>query len=260
MDTQEAVDAAAEGSERYRAPALDKGLDILELLSEQSAGLTRGEIVKAMGRGPSEIYRMLERLVARDYVVRSSGGDRYALSMKLFVLANRHPPIRRLVAQAQPQMDAFARQTGQSCHLVVPDRGAAIVVAQASPMDTWEFRVRVGARLGLLDTGSGLTLLAFQNPARRTETLAVWGGSEALAQLHRIETEFAATRARGYRQGPSRQLLGITDLSAPILSPEGDAVAVVTCAWIGRPGSEPEAAMETTVAQLRRLAAELSLS
>lgn len=260
MDTHPTLEAAVEGSDRYRAPALDKGLDILELLSEQSAGLTRGEIVKAMGRGPSEIYRMLERLVARDYVVRSPGGDRYALSMKLFVLANRHPPIRRLVAQAQPQMDAFARQTRQSCHLVVPDRGAAIVVAQASPMDTWEFRVRVGARLGLLDTGSGQTLLAFQNPTRREETLALWSGSEALAQLHRIEAELAETRARGYRQGPSRQLLGVTDLSAPLLSPEGDAVAVVTCPWIGRSGSEPDEPMEATIAQLRRLATELSLS
>ena len=35
-------------NDRYRAPALDKGLDILELLSEQPNGLTRGEIVKAM--------------------------------------------------------------------------------------------------------------------------------------------------------------------------------------------------------------------
>lgn len=254
-----AQDTEAAADERYRAPALDKGLDIIELLSEQSAGLTRAEIVKAMGRSSSEIYRMLERLVARDYVVRSPGGDRYALSMKLFVLANRRPPIRRLVAQAQPQMDAFARQTRQSCHLVVPDRGAAIVVAQASPMDTWEFRVRVGARLGLLDTGSGQTLLAFQDPARRTETLAIWGGSEALARLDELEAEFAETRARGYRQGPSRQLLGVVDLSVPVLSPDGDAVAVVTCAWMGRPATAPGEGLEDAIRRLRSLAAELSL-
>ncbi|WP_262054467.1 helix-turn-helix domain-containing protein, partial [Burkholderia thailandensis] len=51
--------------ERYRAPALDKGLDILELLAEQKEGLTRTEITKELGRNASEIYRMLERLVAR---------------------------------------------------------------------------------------------------------------------------------------------------------------------------------------------------
>jgi DNA-binding IclR family transcriptional regulator len=30
---------------------------------------------------------MLERLVARQYVMRSEAGDRYALSLKLFALA-----------------------------------------------------------------------------------------------------------------------------------------------------------------------------
>src|SRR6185503_8969688 len=74
--------SAADEAERYRAPALDKGLDILELLSEQKEGLTRAEIMKALGRNASEMYRMLERLVARQYVVRSPGGDRYTLSLK----------------------------------------------------------------------------------------------------------------------------------------------------------------------------------
>ncbi|MFN3607060.1 MAG: helix-turn-helix domain-containing protein, partial [Cypionkella sp.] len=130
-------------TDRYRAPALDKGLDILELLADEAEGLTRGEIVKAMGRSPSEIYRMLERLVARGYVSRHMG-DRFALSMKLFVLATRHPAWRRLVSRAQPLMDAFARDMQQSCHLVMPTGGHALVIAQASPIGTWEFRVKIG--------------------------------------------------------------------------------------------------------------------
>src|SRR3954453_24095632 len=89
-------------ADRYRAPALDKGLDILELLSREPSGLTRGEIVKAMGRSQSEIYRMLERLVARQYVSRSLEGDRYALTLKMFALGSRHPPVSRLVSQALP--------------------------------------------------------------------------------------------------------------------------------------------------------------
>jgi len=69
---------ALASDDRYRAPALDKGLDILELLAQQPQGLTRAEIVKEMDRSASEIYRMLERLVARQYVMRSIAGDRYA--------------------------------------------------------------------------------------------------------------------------------------------------------------------------------------
>ena len=99
MTIERSLDRRKDDSgDRYRAPALDKGLDILELLANQSEGLTRAEIVKAMGRSPSEIYRMLERLVARKFVTRMARGDRYAPTMKLFVLAMGQPPLRRLLA------------------------------------------------------------------------------------------------------------------------------------------------------------------
>ena len=242
---------------RYRAPALDKGLDILEILASQSEGVTRAELVRAMERSPSEIYRMLERLVARGYVSRI-GGDRYALSMKMFLLAHRHPPLRRLVAEAQPLMDAYARETGQSCHLVVPGRRCAVVAAHAVPEATWEFRVRIGAELDLFATSSGLTLLAFQSEARRDETLAQWGLEATGPQLAAVAAHLSEVRSAGFRTGPSRQLSGVVDLSAPVLGPDGDAVAVLTCAWIRHPGEGADASSTAALARLRGVAAALS--
>ena len=51
--------------DRYRAPALDKGLDILELLAAVESGLTQAEIAKRLDRSPNELYRMLDRLQRR---------------------------------------------------------------------------------------------------------------------------------------------------------------------------------------------------
>lgn len=239
---------------RYRAPALDKGLDILEVLAATADGLTRAELVRAMARSPSEIYRMLERLVARGYVLRTEGGDRYALSIKLFLLAHRHPPLRRLVSAAQPLMDTFARETGQSCHLVVPERRKAVVVANASPVATWEFRVRIGAELDLFGTGSGLTLLAFQNG----DALGPWGLSHAeVERVRTIGPHLAAIRHAGYREGPSAQLSGVTDLSVPLLGPGGDAIAVLTCAFIHHPG-EVRHDLTLVKARLREITDSLS--
>lgn len=90
-------------SDRYRAPALDKGLDILELLSGIDGGLTQAEIAKHLGRSPNEFYRMLDRLVRRGYVTRLEG-DRYSLTLKLFGLAQLHAPVRRLASYATPLM------------------------------------------------------------------------------------------------------------------------------------------------------------
>ena len=86
----------AEDLDKYRAPALDKGLDILELLATTEEQMSQAEIAKALDRSPNEIYRMLDRLVRRDYVRRTSA-DRYELTLKLFELAHHTQPIRRLV-------------------------------------------------------------------------------------------------------------------------------------------------------------------
>ena len=257
--TKPAAALADEREDRYRAPALDKGLDILELLSEQAGGLTRGEIVKAMGRSPGEIYRMLERLVVRDYVSRSAEGDRYALTMKLFVLAHRHPPVRRLVARAMPLMDGFAREIGQSCHLVAPDAASGIVVAQASCPGNWEFGIRVGTHLDLLSTGSGLVLLAFQDPHAREELLVRWEGTDKANQLLASEPLLTACKMLGHRVGKSQQLVGVEDLTVPVLSPDGFAIAALTCPFLERIDSAAPSA-SLALACLKALGEKLSLS
>jgi DNA-binding IclR family transcriptional regulator len=223
-------------NDRYRAPALDKGLDILELLSEQPHGLTRGEIVKAMGRSPSEIYRMLERLVVRHYVTRSPEGDRYALSLKLFVLSHRHPPLDRLVARALPAMDAFAKDAEQSCHLGIYDRGNITIVAQVNSPGSWGMSTRLGSRVSLVDTGSGHVLLAFQSEQRRAEMLASHVVMEGEVPMSRSDLNATLKRIRklGYWQGDSQQAFGVTDISMPDMGPDERALAVLTCPFVRR--------------------------
>lgn len=229
--------SAEPGSEdRYRAPALDKGLDILELLAQQPQGLTRAEIVKAMERSASEIYRMLERLVARQYVMRSAGGDRYSLSLKLFALAHRHPPLNRLLNLALPIMDEFARSAEQSCHLGVYDRGNVLVTAQIDSPRGWSFSLHRGARVGLLDTASGHVLLAFSDEASAqrmyTEHQSVEG--EVPISDADLQATLQTIRTQGYLERDSQHAYGVVDISFPILGPNQQAIAALTCPYIHR--------------------------
>ena len=86
--------------DKYRAPALSKGLDILELLAAYPMGLSQIEIAKELGRTTSEIFRMLAVLRKRGYVEIAEDGDRYELTPRLFEIAHRHPPTRRLTSLA----------------------------------------------------------------------------------------------------------------------------------------------------------------
>jgi DNA-binding IclR family transcriptional regulator len=248
---------AASADDRYRAPALDKGLDILELLALQPQGLTRTEIVKEMDRSASEIYRMLERLVARQYVTRSLSGDRYALSLKLFALANRHPPLNRLINQALPVMEAFATKAEQSCHLGVYDRGNVLITAQINSPRGWSFSLQRGARVGLMDTASGHVLLAFSDATdmerMRAEHTAVDG--EVPITEAKLQATLSAIRQLGYLERDSQQSFGVVDISFPILGPDNCALAALTCPYIRRIdahiGPDPQQARD-----LLRLAAQ----
>ena len=247
-------------NDKYRAPALDKGLDILELLPSQPSGLTRSEIVKSLGRSPSEIYRMLERLVIRGYVNRSLEGDRFSLSIKLFQLGSAFPPIRRLVAQAQPLMDVFSRESRQSIHLAVPDLGQTYVVAQASGNSAWQFRLRIGAELDLFQTGSGQTLLAFLSDEERKHLLSLQPESSQKISAD-LEKELNHIRKLGHRIQPSQQLFGLTDISVPVFSENENALGVLTCPFIPRAegqGKDVEEQMERSLDLLKKTAQKLS--
>ena len=69
----------------------------------------------------SACWACLER---RGYLVRERLTGRYSLTLKLFVLGNRHQPTRRLQAAALPVMQELAEAVGQSCHLVVATENA----------------------------------------------------------------------------------------------------------------------------------------
>jgi len=231
---------AVDDTERYRAPALDKGLDILELLADIEDGLTQAEIAKALQRTPNEIYRMLDRLVRRGYVGRTDG-DRYELTLKLFALAHRHPPMRRLVAQAMPHLRAFTRRSLQACHLAVFDRGRVVVIAQVESPGYYGLSIRVGATVGLYNTGSGHVLLAFRSPAERALMAAEYERAvDDTGEPGHVADRLVQVRARGYEAVPSWQTAGVHNLSAPILGPDGSAIAALTCPYLA-PLNQPTA-------------------
>ncbi len=245
---------------RYRAPALEKGLDILELLAASSEGMTQAEIAKGLDRGANEIYRMLDTLVRRGYIARSNEGDRYFLSLRMLVLANMHPPRQRLMDAAEPRMREFARNTEQSVHLAVIEDGDIVITSAFSAPGNWQLSLRIGAIIGLFNTGSGLVLSAFQSAEIRKQ----------IYDSHRLvpgETalpfdEFSAIgdeiRNLGFYFGASQTAVGVVNLSYPILDHNGHAFAALTCPYLHRI-NYPSPDQEKVMALLSDMANEIRL-
>ncbi len=248
-----------EDADRYRAPALDKGLDILELLASVEEGLTQAEISKRLDRSPNEFYRMLDRLVRRGYVTKLEG-DRFGLTLKLFGLSQLHAPTRRLASFATPLMRELAQKSRQANHLAVFDRGSAVVIAQQEAPDYWGISIRVGSHINLFDTGSGHVLLAYRSPEERDMMIAEHSRSgEHIARSPEFYERLDQIRARGYEMMASAQTAGVYNLSAPILGPDGRGIAALTCPYIALVNAPNAPDITQTISLLQKTAEQLSL-
>jgi len=187
----------SDSTPEYAVPALEKGLDIIELLAEEAGGLSQTEIADATGRSVGQIFRVLGVLERRGYIVRDRQSGLYSFSMMAFDLAHRHPPLRGLVTVATTPMRDLADRVQQSCNLSVLDAGRVRIIAQVESPADFGFRVRVGALFSVEMTATGAVLSTGQ----------------------------AVVRADAMQPG-------ITDVVVPILDARGATIAALTVPYV----------------------------
>lgn len=230
---------------RYAAPALEKGLDILEALSGSSDGYTLNELSQAVGRSVNEIFRMVVTLQRRGYI-QADQNDRYTLTLKLFRLAHRQQPIKSLIAAALPLLHELAERTRQSCHLSVFQNGRVVVIAQVDSPERWSFGLKVGVVMGLTDTSSGHVLLAYQDEVERTRMLSshIRVEGELPMDPGQLFALLKEVRACGHASMPSIQIGGVTNIAFPIRGIDGRVVAAINIPHIARIDGMPRPDIE----------------
>jgi DNA-binding IclR family transcriptional regulator len=218
-------------SGKYASPALDKGLDVIELLATQSGGLTKSEISRRLGRTVSEIFRMLLCLERRGYIAQAAD-ERFALTLKLFQLVQEHPPTERLITEALPVMHRVAHEARQSCLLATLEGAQVIIVAQVNAPTSVGFYVKLGSAVDLMEGSSGYVILAFQSDDARQRTLAEWQRRTGKRPPADLSRHLARIRRKGFEQRPSYKVRGVTNISYPIFNERGSAVCALGIPWI----------------------------
>jgi DNA-binding IclR family transcriptional regulator len=223
------------------APALDKGLDLLEVLAAEPGGLTQKQLAVRLGRSVGEIFRMLGVLERRGYIAREPRTGEYGLTLQLFRLATRHPPTRRLQQVALPVMEALATETGLSCHLGMLSGQHLLIVAQADANMAMGWMVKLGAVFPFgMQRVSARVIAAFQSGPKRAEAVAILAAQSGMAAAL-ITPRLDRIAADGHDMAPSEVTDGLVDISCPILDDRGQAVAALTLPFLPRFGTRAEA-------------------
>jgi DNA-binding IclR family transcriptional regulator len=240
-----------EENSNYSAPALEKGLDILEALCQCENGLTQQEIAASLGRNLGEIYRMLTCLVQRNYV--ANYGNIYTITSKLFQLSHFHPPTYRLLTEAIPIMEELSRAISFPCDLRVYNKGVQTVVASIQPPNGLGFMTRVGSEIAVAPSASGLVLVAFQDPVIRELRV-----NESLPKASGVELDNFKKVLKGFASIKSNQYAGLHAISFPIFDVNGFAVAAMTVPMLARIDGTQQATQQEVEDKLRHSAANLS--
>lgn len=254
-----ATDAAEDDApRRYAVPALEKGLEVLELFAASERPLSLTEVSQRLGRSPGELFRILSSLAERRWITKLPEGDAYQLTLRLHELATQFPPTRLLVDAARPLLTTLARDLQQSIHVSVVDRGDLLVLLETEAPGSTGVFVRQGSRFNLATTVSGRVLMAFQDPAVVAEWLAV---ASRLPDRRRgvpdLPARLAEIRRAGYEQTEGEWLHGVVDLAFPILGPDGAARAAVAIPFVGVFGAAGDA-FETGRRRLGEAAAAIT--
>jgi DNA-binding IclR family transcriptional regulator len=259
VETGENNDSGLQEAEglRYRVPALERGLDILEQLSKSEVGISRADLAEATGCSVSQIFRMLDCLQRRNYISLDPRGNLFTLTPRLFELAHRHPPTRRLIGLALPMMRAAAVLAHQSLHLSIFDDGEALVLVQVDALEDSGYFVKPGTRRDVFRTASGRVLVAFQMPEeRRTMFSRACAKTTELMAEGEFMRRLEVIRLQGFEEMPSLQISGVHNLSFPVMEVRGHAIAAMTMPFLRR--TDVTSSLDAARDVLRTTAAELS--
>lgn len=226
----------------YSAPALEKGIDIVEVLADAEAGLTISEIARRLRRRMSELFRIIVVMERRGWLQKDPDTFRYSVTYHVLKLAHRGTPAQALSLAAAPVMHELSARINQSCHLVVRsgDRGL-VILREENQRRHANLSVRLGATLDLAGSCSGRVLLACMDAEERAAVLRSRPRGTLAAALARISK-------RGYELQKSPMTVGVTDIGYPVRGFDGRVLAVLTVPYL----HVIDASLPTTMDQARR--------
>ena len=203
--------------EKYSAPALEKGLDIIEYLSEKPGGENLTSISNGIDKSKNEIFRMIAVLERRGYVVRNSDNEHYSLSPKLFHLGLNQPSKKYLLKFAFPLMEAFAKEVRHSCHLSIKIDNEITVIARVESPARYGISIRIGHRLPIHNTPSGHCITAFSKQDDIDRTIQKIKETEGSAVSKAFTKELNEIISSGFCIMENGFAVGVTGISAPIM-------------------------------------------
>lgn len=216
------------------APALQRGLAILERIAKSNRGLTFAQLTRHFDVAKSSVHTLVLTLEREGYLQRDDATGRYMTGLKLVQIAGMTLDGLVLRERAAPLLRALVADTGMTAHLAILDRDEVTVVAKVERPGAHRIATWVGKRMDVHCTSLGKCLLAHLSEEEVNRLIADRGllrhNENTIVSLARLKLELARTRALGYALDDEEEELGWRCIGAPVCDRDGRVIAAVSVA------------------------------
>jgi DNA-binding IclR family transcriptional regulator len=241
------------------APALDRGLAILEAMDARPEGLSLSEISRVIGSPKNSTSRLVQTLMVRGYVERDEATMIIRLTGKLLRLG--HPRVGRvsLVECALEPMRALRDAVGETVQLGIPIGDEGVVIEQVESTQAVRICVEIGLRFPLHNNAPGKVLLAFQHSKacertiQRLKLARFTAHTITTKEALRMECERVVKLGYGTDWGEADE--GIHCVAAPVFDRPNHLLAVIWASAVA--GRMPKARFPKVAVEVMKAAREI---
>ncbi|WP_201761026.1 MULTISPECIES: IclR family transcriptional regulator [unclassified Nonomuraea] len=220
---------------RMTAPALRRGLDILELFLDSSEGLRVPEITARLGLPRASVHELVGALVDRGYLKANSDDhpSSYSLGVKVLQLGGAYEQALDMAALGRKIAKSVAAESGETVQVAVRDGRLAVYVVRVDSRHAVRLVSSVGSRLAAHCTAGGKMLLSALDDDELDALYPDDDSVEPMTQRSidskaRLLSGLAEIRRRGWSEEFCESNDDAACVAAPVFDAHGTCVAAMS--------------------------------
>jgi DNA-binding IclR family transcriptional regulator len=211
--------------------ALIKGLNIMDCFEADSEELGVQEISKKVDLPEATVYRMLNTLEYKGYILQNKETKKYRLGLKYLNIERKIKNIIIWKEKAKELMRDLSEKCGETVNLAIREEDKIVYIDKIDSHNILRPNFKIGVRYPSYCTGLGRVLLS-DLPEETLNTMFFTPLKPltpyTITDLEEIKKQLKKIRKEGYAIDNEEFCLGIRCVAAPIKSFGNNTVAAIS--------------------------------
>lgn len=218
-------------AEQNTIKALDRGLEVLEKLSETQS-ITLSALATQVDQSVATVYRILYTFEERGFVEFDAKLQVWSIGSKSFMVGNRFLKRTNLFDNARQILRNLMEKSGETANLGIESGGMVLCVSQVETEERIRAYFPQGSLSPMHASGIGKVLLAHMNRNRfrrwMKENKLDSFTEKTFSNSENLQTELQAIRSLGFAIDDEESNLGMRCFAAPVYDLNEEVVAGIS--------------------------------